>query len=970
MAVDRTCMRVLMRSLRGRPTRISVATALITALAAAVAPANGASTHAAARMPEVTRAAVGEPDQTLGADWHTSQDVLVTGAGDATGYHLYVAREKDAFAWSTLATLRSSDLDLGVWGGQTCVTGSGRYAVAVFAPTMAANKPALMEAGGLAAVLDIATGRARTVATGVQLAYFDPACGPGDRVLLTRAVGADEQKTDLLAVDAATATVTSVRRVNAQLTTPVPAPDGDYGIAHAQLVRVSASGATQAVARPHGVAYALSATAHNGIDILSGQGTQAYAERFNGGTLRSTGTGPIDRLQLFGLPGGQNVLVGDTSAISHGVPALSTLSDDGSVQAVSARGHLLVEHMLSRAVVQGVSSPFAGGDAKDALVDVTVRATRTGQATSGTIETGQAPTLNVSLSESPGTREGPAAITPADVGTPTCAVPRNDPTIQVPQPSANMVEWAVDQAVHGRLAVQQSTLPLHSIAGGGTVPAQVMLGVLTQESGLSQASTHAVPGDTGNPLVSDYYGERQPDGSIDIDVINYPKADCGYGLGQVTTGMHTTDTVYSYATQLAIATDYQANIAAAVDILIDKWNQLYTDPGGPTTVNNANANDIENWYFALWAYNSGFYPSSDVNLHGGNWGVGWLNNPANPVYPYSRHRYMEGTTDPATPWQWSYEEKVMGWIEVPPYQGDNRAYATPNFGRGVLLYLPNNTPPWPDWFCSTNNDCDPFAQPPQDPCPAESNACWWHGHIDFAQGCASGCSTERLTYGAGSSVPALTRVYPRSCDDIDIGQDQYIKSGAVPIIVVYDLNNTGQYALGCATHPSSGKFTLRVGSPANGSDSPYGQIDLHQLGAGYQGHIWFTHVYPPDYLDGNTNAKHEVVGTWSPDLPGSGRYDIVAHLPSHGAEYGSATYVIQNKPTDEATQEVCHIDQSTTDGQDTWVYLGARELDPGALVMLNNIGDSNDDGTTDIAFDAMAFIPVQPNTGHACRDGF
>ena len=82
---------------------------------------------------------------------------------------------------------------------------------------------------------------------------------------------------------------------------------------------------------------------------------------------------------------------------------------------------------------------------------------------------------------------------------------------------------------------------------------------------------------------------------------------------------------------------------------------------------------------------------------------------------------------------------------------------------------------------------------------------------------------------------------------------------------MYDLNNTGQYALGCATHPSTRKFTLRVGSPANGSDSPYGQIDLHQLGAGYQGHIWFAHVYPPDYFDGSTNAKHEVVGTWSPD---------------------------------------------------------------------------------------------------------
>jgi len=39
-------------------------------------------------------------------------------------------------------------------------------------------------------------------------------------------------------------------------------------------------------------------------------------------------------------------------------------------------------------------------------------------------------------------------------------------------------------------------------AGYRAVPAQVMLGIAAQETNMSQASWHEVPGDTGNPLVA------------------------------------------------------------------------------------------------------------------------------------------------------------------------------------------------------------------------------------------------------------------------------------------------------------------------------------------------------------------------------------------------------------------------------------------------------------------------------------
>jgi len=80
-----------------------------------------AQAQAKAPNPGGGQAAIAAPDTALGTKWKTSADVVVTGAGDADGYHLYIAREKDAFAWKTLATLRAEAIDIGPWGGSVCV---------------------------------------------------------------------------------------------------------------------------------------------------------------------------------------------------------------------------------------------------------------------------------------------------------------------------------------------------------------------------------------------------------------------------------------------------------------------------------------------------------------------------------------------------------------------------------------------------------------------------------------------------------------------------------------------------------------------------------------------------------------------------------------------------------------------------------------------------------------------------------
>nr|BFE74627.1 hypothetical protein GCM10020092_079280 [Actinoplanes digitatis] len=211
----------------------------------------------------------------------------------------------------------------------------------------------------------------------------------------------------------------------------------------------------------------------------------------------------------------------------------------------------------------------------------------------------------------------------------SCAVPRNDSNLQVYQPTPEQVEWAVGEAVHNELVGHQrpanwknngmsaytpqggSMFPPVPLIGGGSVPAQVLLGILAQESNMWQASWHIVDGSGGNPLTSmGFYGISSGD-RLTARKIDWTKTDCGYGVGQVTTGMRKADTDttvdgihWTYDRQKAVALDYAVNVAASLRILQTKWNQTRSNG---IIANNGDPRYIENWWFALWAYNTGFY---------------------------------------------------------------------------------------------------------------------------------------------------------------------------------------------------------------------------------------------------------------------------------------------------------------------------------------------------------------------------
>lgn len=131
-------------------------------------------------------------------------------------------------------------------------------------------------------------------------------------------------------------------------------------------------------------------------------------------------------------------------------------------------------------------------------------------------------------------------------------------------------------------------------------------------------------------------GWHQFDGS-DVPLVS---ANFGYGLMQITSGMAgafgNADGRLSPLVQSRIAGDYRYNIAYGARLLADKWSSVPIVGAGDPTV-------LEDWYYAVWAYN----------------GWGWMNNPNNPRFS----RIGTPATDPAS---FPYQDRVYYYVSHPP----------------------------------------------------------------------------------------------------------------------------------------------------------------------------------------------------------------------------------------------------------------------------------------------------------------
>ncbi|MCX7616796.1 hypothetical protein [Tepidiforma sp.] len=135
--------------------------------------------------------------------------------------------------------------------------------------------------------------------------------------------------------------------------------------------------------------------------------------------------------------------------------------------------------------------------------------------------------------------------------------------------------------------------------------------------------------------------------------------DCGYGLGQITTGMGhlasppALDIRVPSARQAIIGTHPLFNLAEGIRIFADKWNSA---PELRPVAGTGDPAALEDWYYAVWSYN----------------GFAFVNHPQDP-----RKNPLRGETwhcnDPNAPgfgsfgWgDYTYQEKVYGCLRYPP----------------------------------------------------------------------------------------------------------------------------------------------------------------------------------------------------------------------------------------------------------------------------------------------------------------
>ena len=393
-------------------------------------------------------------------------------------------------------------------------------------------------------------------------------------------------------------------------------------------------------------------------------------------------------------------------------------------------------------------------------------------------------------------------------------------------------------------------------------------------------------------------------------------------------------------------------------------------------VNDGHPQWIENWFFALWAYNSGFYESADS---AGHKGLGWTNNPANPLWKANRVPFLQHATDlskddyshAAHPQDWPYEEKVLGWAARPI----SAMFAPGDFKPGYLAawwnsdeYRSEVKPPT-DLFCDSSNDCDPFQigdddsnDPGLGACrldagDSSSNAhwlhCWWDRPAAWKD-----CDTAA---DCGHQVHRFNTSYPEQPD-----ADSYPPrcSSGLPsnAMIVDDVSDgttpAGSASRGCGAVQSDGTFTLTY-QPSDITDSDTGQtittypgkIDTHQIGAGYGNHFWFTHTRSPESFPA-PGDRMKVTGTWKLGRTISGQAKVYAHIPDHGAQTAEASYKIET-----AFGTRTRTISQSSNASNKWVDLGAYRFNgiTPAVTLSNFTSDGT--GEKDIAWDAVAFVP-------------
>jgi len=151
--------------------------------------------------------------------------------------------------------------------------------------------------------------------------------------------------------------------------------------------------------------------------------------------------------------------------------------------------------------------------------------------------------------------------------------------------------------------------------------------------------------------------------------------DCGYGIGQVTSGMHQGEN--PAFDRAKVAGDATYNLATGTLILAAKWRATNCVGDNQPTL-------VEDWYVAAWAYN----------------GLAASNNPNNPNYDAMRPVCDPTKGCPGRP----YQERVWGWMEHPPSAAHWPAIQ-PAYPNRADIGMATKPPDLPEPNCAGPTDC-------------------------------------------------------------------------------------------------------------------------------------------------------------------------------------------------------------------------------------------------------------------------
>ena len=202
--------------------------------------------------------------------------------------------------------------------------------------------------------------------------------------------------------------------------------------------------------------------------------------------------------------------------------------------------------------------------------------------------------------------------------------------------------------------------PMPTVAQSPRFPCELIKAISMQESSWKQFCSPTTPADQrGRP---------------DQTIISF---DCGYGIGQVTSGMRRFDATPNYD-RARVASDPLYNLATGMQILAEKWRVT-------NCVGDNQPRLVEHWYTATWAYN----------------GLSTSNNPNNPAFSTTRGICRPGMCPSGSA---PYQERVWGWMEFPPTPGHWRGIR-PAYPRLSDLGTASRPPALPDPTCGGPASC-------------------------------------------------------------------------------------------------------------------------------------------------------------------------------------------------------------------------------------------------------------------------